>query len=550
MRQLWKTASLWARASRLLAAAFCMSQWLRRPGSASVAIQRSLRPGLWAHRKIDIEGQELGERSITLEQGPGLKPSMLHILERALSTEEVASMLEMFSKERLSTTEALHNPVRSPCVVLAEDGCWRPGPLSRQVRVVVEERLLVFMRMALACNSLEVAQVILRYYPKDGCRSHEVHTDHTAFGTAVADLTPESDSGLFVCSQSHGEHGGDGAGAGTFFVPFDPGDVAVHGWEVWHGIQLKQGHDRVSLIVWVRPSSDVSRGSCSWYWAPELQEDTRAAYHMGIEAWRQRQLGRTKAALLQVTLDERDARHLRSRLRALGGKRQAELWYIRCMAAASRKRLGEGKFTRRLREQAEAEAAGSVLQRLRGLKARPTQKVKAAKAMRGAFRRGWEDAQRGLPDLRDVGSTVTKSPASTPAEIDFVSRSRDRTHAARLLQQSGLVVFTEPIDALKFDLLQKALGDFQEQFAALERQLDQKGISMQMPFEFNEVCSRLPERYDVRLPIEDSRDAYHLEEMPWMQLIRDVLGIASKELSEQLLVAFRTFRTVKKGILE
>ena len=537
MRQLWKTASLWARASSLLAAVFCISQCPRRPRSASVAIQGSLHPGLWANRKIDIEGQELVERSIRLEQHPDLKPSMLHILEQALAIEEVASILEMFRRERLSTTEALNNPVQSPCVVLAEDGCWKPGPLSEQVRVVVEERLLVFMRMALACSSLEVAQVILRHYASDSCRSHEVHTDHTSFGTAVADLTPESGSGLFVCSQSHRAHGGDGASKGTFFVPFQPGDVAVHGWEVWHGIQLKQGHERVSLIVWVRPRSDVSRGSCSWYWAPELQEDARAAYHMGIEAWRQRQLGRTKAALLQVALDENDARHLRSRLRALGGKRQAELWYIRCMAAASRQRLGEGKFTRRLRDLAEAEAAGSALQRLREgreARARPRPAQKVAAKMRGAFRRGWEDAQRGLPDLRDAGSTLTKCPASTPAEINFTSRLRDRTNAARLLQQSGLVVFTEPMDALKSDLLQEVLGDFQKQFAALERQLDHEGISMQMPFEFNEVCSRFPERYDVRLPVEGSRDACRLEEMPWMQLIRDVLGIATKELLEQV----------------
>ena len=511
---------------------------------AGVRAHVSSHPSLWTSGKLHLEGRELAERSINLEPSPCSRPSMLRILRQALSPEEVNSILDMFRGEMLSTTEALNNPVQSPCLVLAEDGCWKPGQLAELARVLVESRLMTYIRKALSCPHLHVAQAILRRYTKGGCRSHPIHTDHMAFGTAVADLTPMPGSGLFVCRQSEklgsGMDGDDAVG-GAFFVPFEAGDVAVHGWEVWHGIRLKEGHERVSLIVWVRPGDVSGSTVCTWYWAPALQNDLRAGYHKGIEAWRQRLLGHAKAALLNAVLEEgcagdaRRIQYLRTKLRALAGIRQAEAWYLGCVTAASQSQLGEPKLARRLRDRAGAQAAGSALQRWHRLQERRSATVaepssseaKAAKAsqsshqeMRRAFERGWKDAQRDLPDFPDLPDVN---------ESAHAARQFGGPGAARLLQKVGLVVFAQPVDALKPDL-HAALTHFQHSFAAVRRELDRRGIALQTPFEFNEVCSRLCERYDLRyLTGKVMQDGFRLDSMPWKKLVYDVLGITVKE---------------------
>ena len=481
-------------------------------------------PVEWVFGKVRCQGRELAERSINLERSPHSKPSMLRILAQALTPREVAAILEMMSEHRLSRAEALKNPVKSPHMVLAEDGSWKSGPLAELVRAVVDGRLLPYMRSVLDCSNLQVAQVLLRRYGKDGCRSFQVHADHVAFGTAVADLTPLQGSGLFVCSQGRSSGLEDEA----FFVPFEAGDVAVHGWEVWHGIRLKPGHDRVSLIVWARPAQDVAAGSCSWYWAPELRNDLRAGYHMGIEAWRQRLLGRTKAALLQVALNEGNARRLRAKLQALGGVKQAESWYLKCVAAASRNRLADSKLATKLQGQAEAEAAGSSLQQMREVMRGTNAPGANPTEMRRAFQRGWEDAQA---ELADTGlQRLQPLQHVAPRAMDLAAGGRSGAYAAGLLRSAGLVVFEQPADSLEEALLHGALADFRRYFGVIQRELARQGVATQRPFEFNEVCSRLSQRFDVR-GFEDPalRTAFCLETMPWKQLVRDALGITAKE---------------------
>ncbi|CAJ1448449.1 unnamed protein product [Effrenium voratum] len=144
--------------------------------------------------------------------------------------------------------EAGDNPVQSLCRILAEDSQWRPGDLAQMVRTAVEERVLPYMRQALSCD-LATAQVVLRRYPPHGPRSHALHADHGAFGTAVMDLTPMPKSGLFVQCGDPLDLASSAGQPEAFFVPLGLGDVAVHGWDVWHGVALK---DRILRLAWSR----------------------------------------------------------------------------------------------------------------------------------------------------------------------------------------------------------------------------------------------------------------------------------------------------------
>eukprot|EP00435_Cladocopium_sp_Y103_P037049 s1445_g9.t1 len=90
-------------------------------------------------------------------------------------------------------------------------------------------------------------------------------------------------SGLWVhtAGLADGRDGPDGA----FFVPLRSRDVVVHGWDV-------EDHQRIAIIVWTQPKEDLGTGLCSWYLREALQgDDSEAAYHLGIEAWRQQMLG-------------------------------------------------------------------------------------------------------------------------------------------------------------------------------------------------------------------------------------------------------------------
>ncbi|CAJ1447387.1 unnamed protein product [Effrenium voratum] len=212
----------------------------------------------------------------------GGRPRHLRILREVLNVTEAQSILAAAKSAQMHAEEAGDNPVQSLCRILAEDSQWRPGDLAQMVRTAVEERVLPYMRQALSCD-LATAQVVLRRYPPHGPRSHALHADHGAFGTAVMDLTPMPKSGLFVQCGDPLDLASSAGQPEAFFVPLGLGDVAVHGWDVWHGVALKEGQERFSLVVWACPSTKTP---CQWYLEAAENGDTLAAYHLGIEAWR------------------------------------------------------------------------------------------------------------------------------------------------------------------------------------------------------------------------------------------------------------------------
>jgi len=250
----------------------------------------------------------------------------LRLLRGLFSPEEALRVLDLAGAVPFSAVEAADNPVVTPLQVLAHDGVWRRhgSPLAEAVESVVEGRLLPYLRSEFRCPSLTAAQVMLRRYAPERRRCHRVHFDHNALCTAVVDLTPEPRSGLFV---------GPGADAASmFFAPFAaPGDAAVHGWDVLHGVRLREGHERVSIVVWAKPLRDVEQGTTSWYQKDLEQGNPDAAFRFGLEAEERQDFQEARAHLtFAAERGHTYAMHrLAKLLTKLGEETDARLWLTR-----------------------------------------------------------------------------------------------------------------------------------------------------------------------------------------------------------------------------
>lgn len=248
----------------------------------------------WKSRRVILPGRsgELREDSIDLrsKKAEGCKSKRIRILRGLLLPGEAKKIYDLAVAKPFSALDSDVSPVKTPLNALAIAGVWRSpvDPLANAVEPVVEGRLLPYMRKVFKCPSLTVAQVMVRRYESSKKRNFDIHYDHHALGTAVLDLTPEAGSGLFV---------GSGADAASqFFVPLtSPDDVVVHGWNVVHGVRLREGHERVSLVVWVKPLLDIEKGTTSWY---GIDADADAAFRMGLEA---QQEGDADAARMQFS---------------------------------------------------------------------------------------------------------------------------------------------------------------------------------------------------------------------------------------------------------
>ena len=156
--------------------------------------------------------------------------------------------------------------MQSECQVVAEEGRYHSGQLADLVKKLVE-RVMAYMRQCFRAD-LMISRVALRHY--QGQRSFPAHRDHTAYATAVCDLTPREASGLYVYVDGE-----------RCFPPLRQGDVVAHGWQVRHGVRMKQGHERMSLIIWTRPPGAPEL--CGWYLEAAARGEPLAAYHLG---WR------------------------------------------------------------------------------------------------------------------------------------------------------------------------------------------------------------------------------------------------------------------------
>eukprot|EP00933_Yihiella_yeosuensis_P064301 TRINITY_DN6764_c0_g4_i2.p1 TRINITY_DN6764_c0_g4~~TRINITY_DN6764_c0_g4_i2.p1 ORF type:complete len:381 (-),score=59.10 TRINITY_DN6764_c0_g4_i2:177-1235(-) len=335
---------------------------------------------------------------------------------------DVETLLSLSQRADFFSKENFRNPVTTPCKILAEDGIWCGDcQAAKTVQNFVEQQLLEYVRNVTSCPSLDVAQALIRKYEPRHRLDHRMHVDHNAFATAILDLTPRNDSGLYVGEEKTIENStvhenvDDVETVKTvaseadffFYVPFrDPGDVCVHSWNVPHGIRLHEDHSRISIVIWMKPSADIKTGINSWYAEPAWAGDEEAAYRVGVEAWKQKTLGTAKGLILEAVLDRSFSKHqdLKALLKGLGGTMYSEKWCRRVMDAVNSSRPDN---LLELLEDAEKQSQGKMLQGLvsKSNVVNATTLTKSAnERLRGAARAGWYDAQTELPALPELPS--------------------------------------------------------------------------------------------------------------------------------------------------
>lgn len=214
---------------------------------------------------------------------PGAKE--LRVLQGLVRPEEAAQVVDALEDAVLDEEAAgSQNPVQTPCLVLATRGRWLSGgagglaaPVVDQIVEIVEQRVVPRMRQVYENDDLSAAEVLLRRYMPEEKSRHALHFDYHATATCVVDLKPMEGSGLFV------QPGAEATSRA--FVPLrSAGDAAMHGWDLFHGVSLLEGHERVSLIVWAKPTADTESGRVSWYEGLGDEGDVDAAYRLAATA--------------------------------------------------------------------------------------------------------------------------------------------------------------------------------------------------------------------------------------------------------------------------
>mmetsp|Transcript_59177 Transcript_59177/g.144657 ORF Transcript_59177/g.144657 Transcript_59177/m.144657 type:complete len:786 (+) Transcript_59177:280-2637(+) len=140
--------------------------------------------------------------------------------------------------------------------------------LNRLIWPYLYEQLLPDVRQKLRSPNIEINDVFLRRYGTEVCgqkdlerRGISAHYDVFSRVTAVIaldDVAAAGQNGLYTTTTTKIE---DKQQQGSFlqtsnhkalrrFFPLTRGDCVVHTWDVLHGVDVEEGSDRTSLIVW------------------------------------------------------------------------------------------------------------------------------------------------------------------------------------------------------------------------------------------------------------------------------------------------------------
>jgi len=385
-------------------------------------------PSTWQARQVFAGSRgPIVEDSLDVGAGGGARPltgqpaKTVRVLRDVATKEEVQRLLDLAQTVPYNAVDHPENPVATPMEVLNHDGVWRTTkPLAVAVQDIVEARLLPYMREELGCPSLVAAYVMVRRYAPHEQQVYKTHFDHNALGTAVMDLTPEPDSGLFI---------GTGADASTqFFVPFSaPGDVVVHGWDIVHGVRLKPDHQRISIILWAKPADDVKHNTTSWFASDELSGNADASFRLGLEAEDQGKLKEAKVNLQHAAENGHPfaMQRLTSVLERLGDLEGMEHWLSQAVVAGvsiaqvdagdGLRRSGDPIAASELYEAAAAQGDGVALLRL------------SAAAVFGMGRRA--DMARGLLLLEEAATTGLSSAKHMLEQLEQAEKGEDIENA-------------------------------------------------------------------------------------------------------------------------
>lgn len=221
----------------------------------------------------------------SVEASPAQKPRELELFTDLLTQRDVTAVLaatrvsDLAYKTEPDSIDA--SPVNEWKLII--NGSWMPhtdafkSALAKPLAALQERlRESKWNEGRSGATRLAVSEAQVRRYARGERRALAVHYDYDAMVTAVCSLTPPRRvSGLFV------QPGNDASS--REFVPFGKaGDVAVHGWDLAHGVEVDGDEERISLIVWFLPEVDAACGGSTWFDDLASAGHHQAQYRLGM----------------------------------------------------------------------------------------------------------------------------------------------------------------------------------------------------------------------------------------------------------------------------
>jgi len=132
--------------------------------------------------------------------------------------------------------------------------------LAEIIEPYVREKLLPRVQELMNSTAISISDVFLRRYGDDvvkgvsrhGISAHYDVYSHATCVVALDDVAREGTDGLYTTvTRVASNHA-----ALRRFFPLSCGDGVVHTWDVLHGVDVRPGLDRTSLIVWFTSSDD------------------------------------------------------------------------------------------------------------------------------------------------------------------------------------------------------------------------------------------------------------------------------------------------------
>jgi TPR repeat protein len=154
--------------------------------------------------------------------------------------------------------------------------------LASLLRAILETKITPWAREMCNVSTLTVADALVRSYdPADGRQDLAPHYDVTTYATVIVPLNDPSeyDGGLFV---QNGASADSRQG-----VPFSSaGDAVLHKYDVMHGVNVRSGKCRLSLVVWFgEDEHTVATKTVPWVRRDAVQGlSVHAAFLYGVNA--------------------------------------------------------------------------------------------------------------------------------------------------------------------------------------------------------------------------------------------------------------------------
>ncbi len=163
----------------------------------------------------------------------------LHYQQSLLTQDEATSLQD--AAERYGKFEESNR-----LAGIIEDGVCIEESMGSILNPILDSKILPWAREVSSTPTLTVADALIRTYdPSQECLHLSEHYDETSYATIIIPLNDpnEYEGGLYVQS---------GALPNTrLHVPFTTaGDAVLHKYDVMHGVNVRRGKERCSLVIW------------------------------------------------------------------------------------------------------------------------------------------------------------------------------------------------------------------------------------------------------------------------------------------------------------